>query len=538
MHTTVKGLIRKIDNISQKSQKFISSPSVIESTDMVPFIFLDGSSGMGKTQTAFTLMNSGYTVHFLLGSVTGESSQTIYKKYSRISSQFLDCVMYDCKNCTGANPCNDVNFRSKTCGFIVSLITKASDCYPMTIKTAHEQIVKYFVGKENNFRKIVIFLDEFPHLSRDKISGAEFETLRWMRNVFRYLHLNIICSSSSSCVANLLSTSHQSRDSKDDSEWCFVIPRFPEVLPTINTSISPFFRYLLDHSRPLFSQILKEMLLKLANHDESEILGAVGEKIHLMKSKFGISFAHGQLCLLMAIYHIQFSKHESQGVFSNSHFANLCDQEPFKLVLGDGLVRVESSTTQWIPTLNFPSPEEDILLFLCLMGNKNYWPICKPGSIDRIPMYQSIDAMAILKKNVPFKWKLCSVNPDARVNTGMDFESFAVAAVVLASHYGGLTGIPFKHFMAELLYEIGFAGTVSEVTCQVDGYEMFENILVPFFSAPSVPWPEKLLEMEKNICNLARAVKSESVYFKSGPLPRDSEKDAFFLESVKTGKKR
>ena len=166
----------------------------------------------------------------------------------------------------------------------------------MTLPEGSAEIYSYSQKEENISKKNVVFLDEFPPL-RDNT-----DHLRWMRNLFRRLHLVTICSSTSSSVANLIRSSAYSRDSHIPTDWCYIYPRFPKVLPLSNNSFSDFGRYLFNNSRPLFSAMFEEKLLDNPQLDISQVLGLVGAGIHGLKSKFKDPFAHGQsACCLQSI---------------------------------------------------------------------------------------------------------------------------------------------------------------------------------------------------------------------------------------------
>ena len=199
------------------------------------------------------------------------------------------------------------NFASKACGFIVSLITEKTYFTPMTVAEGTQKIYSHLHENSKSCLRDIIFLDVFPHLYQKDI-----EYLRWMRNLFRNLHLVTICSSTSSSVANLIRASASSRDTDVPTDWCYISPRFSKVLTMNSGSFSVFETYLFNHSRPLFSAILEESLRRGTSLDISVVLGSIGTRIHELKMDFGENFAHGQVCFLMAAYHIK-CKNESPG---------------------------------------------------------------------------------------------------------------------------------------------------------------------------------------------------------------------------------
>jgi len=485
------------------------------SNDILPFMFLEGSSGMGKTQMAFTLMNRrDLKVHYLVCTNLGPTSQTIYKRYENLSQQFLECVDLDCSK--NAN----ISFRleSEACGFIVSLVTGRKMFRPMNIAEGSDRIKSYLKNKGDQSPTDILFLDEFPHLTEDNL-----QFLRWMRNICRRLHLVTICSSTSSSVANLVTISKSSRESGESFLWCYVFPRFPKVLNGGHDNLSAFKKYLINNSRPLFSRIFVNALDEGKNEDISQLLGSVGAKIHeLKRKKFGLNFAHGQICLLLAMFHKKYKSKDkdSAGVFSNSHFANLVEDNPFCLVLESECIKKEYTEGDWNPCLSFPDPREDILLFLCLMGNKGYYPICKSESTTRIPFVRSLDEIEAGGKLDSRSLVLRFENPAALYNSGVEWEATISAIISLCSHYEGLNGIEFGKYISHVLYELEFLGSSSEiVSCKNGLYSAFSKTTIPFLSAPSVSWPEELLQfnVDYNLCNLRRSRNSDRIDFQTDP---------------------
>lgn len=480
----------------------------------IPFMFLDGSSGMGKTQMAFTLMSrEDLRVHYLVCCDLDLRGQPIYRRYDNLSSQFLQCIRSDCDNSDFSSRYYR-NFESEACGFIVSLITQKPVFKPMTVAKGTEMINSYLENSGQNAKPTVMFLDEFPHLN-----SANLKMLRWMRNLCRILHLVTICSSTSSSAANLIRASSSSRDTHIPKDWCYVLPRFPKVLDASKGDFSEFENYLFNNSRPLFSTIFEEKFLEEPTLDISQVLGSVGVQIHDLKKKFGDDFAHGQICLLLAMFHMvsKTDEKESAGVFSNSHFANLVEDKPFVLQIKSNSTYKRGSKQNWIPCLSFPHPKEDILLFLCLIGNKGYYPICKPNSsFDRIPFLTSlkeIKSAGLLESRAK---RMQFENPDVRFSSGLEWEASSTAIVSLCSHYDGLNGIEFGKFISHVLYELECLDSSSTILqCRNESYNVFSSIMIPFLSVPSVPWPEELLEFNSkyNFRNLRRSLNKDRVDF-------------------------
>ena len=509
-----QNLLNRINSLDNHGKEL----SKVGSKEALPFIFLDGSSGMGKTQTAFTLMCiEDLKVHYFVCSKSNDNDSTeqnIYKRYTDVSHQFLECIDLDYKT-----KGNIDSHLSNTCGFVVSLITGRDVFEPMTLSDGSKAINSHL--QENRSEKNIVFLDEFPPVHKNT------DLLRWMRNLFRKLHLVTICCSTSSSAANLIRASVNSRDSNTRSDWCYIYPRFPKVLSLCAISISPFGKYLFNNSRPLFSSIFEEQSFDNPQMDISQILGYVGTEIHGLKKKFNEAFAHGQICLLLAIYHIVFekdgNKNDASGVFSNSHFANLLEDDEFLLQLKSASLFKKGARKGWSPHLSFPSPNEDILLFLCLMGNKGYYPICKSGTTDRIPFRKSLNFIKRLGKLQRGTLNLRYENPEVPHNTGLELEAMSTAIISLCSHYEGLHGIEFGTFLSHVLYELELLESLKDVSCQIKGFKLFSKIVIPFLSAPSVPWPKELFSFDYNFCNLRRTLNAERIDFSTSTFIFENE---------------
>jgi hypothetical protein len=70
----------------------------------LPFCFLEGSSGLGKTQMALTLMGTTkQRVFYLLANLLSESSQQVYQAFRRPSDFLIECVRKDLDVILSAN---------------------------------------------------------------------------------------------------------------------------------------------------------------------------------------------------------------------------------------------------------------------------------------------------------------------------------------------------------------------------------------------------------------------------------------------------
>ena len=497
-----------------------------ESDYNFPFIFLHGSSGMGKTQMAFTLMNrKDLIVYYFVCSNLGKTENPIHKRYHKMSAQFLQCVQTDLDN-----PNFSLDYASgHTFGFIVSLITGKNRFKPMTLTESSKIIYNYLKENGPDSPKIVMFLDDFPQREAENLNY-----LRFMRNVFRYLNVVAIFSSNSSSGANLIKISF-SRNCSVRKDWCQVFSKFPKVLNLFPDTFTKFQSYLLNNSRPLISGIFEQTLKADSSLDISQVLGSVGTKIHQLKMNYKQRFAFGQICLLLGIKNIVCNVY-SLNMVSRSHFANLAEDAPSMLEMGCDCICKICGMCTWSPSLSFPNPKEDIILFLCLMGNKGYFPICEPNTTNRIPFKQSfMDIKEIRNSEMRSNYFLDSnewgdldmrfEDPQGFYCTRLELEVITTAILSLCSHYEGLDGIEFGAFLSNILYELECLESSSfSLSCLDNRYENFSKMVIPFLSAPSVPWPEELLDYNYNFCNLKRTLIQDRISFQTDPFPFDKEK--------------
>ncbi|KAG1710141.1 hypothetical protein DVH05_017148 [Phytophthora capsici] len=184
----------------------------------------------------------------------------------------------------------------------------------------------------------------------------------------------------------------------------------------------------------------------------------------------------------------------------DGHYCRIKEEETFELQLeGRDLIKNDK---EWGCRCVFPRLEDDILLFLTLMGD--YEDTTAPlGSAHRHQPPLSSNKRSPLDR--PF-WKTLrgvldqngttTRNTGQDTNDGMDLESLAVGAVILASHQGGFYGVKFEIFFGRLLYELGVRG-FNEPVAIPDNAEM-ENFAIPFLSPPNVAWPDEFVAFWKN----------------------------------------
>ncbi|KAK1932308.1 hypothetical protein P3T76_012302 [Phytophthora citrophthora] len=179
------------------------------------------------------------------------------------------------------------------------------------------------------------------------------------------------------------------------------------------------------------------------------------------------------------------------------------EQKIFELQLGTQKDLVKNNKV-WKCRCVFPRMEDDILLFLTLMGDYEDSDAYSSGHRRQ----QALPNNKWSPLDLPFWKKLkdalgqngtTTSNPAQVTNDGMDLEALAVGAVILASHQGGFYGIDFETFFGRLLYELGVRAFIGRVTFP-QGHTVIKNFTVPFLSPPNVAWPFEFLAFWKNTC--------------------------------------
>jgi hypothetical protein len=172
----------------------------------------------------------------------------------------------------------------------------------------------------------------------------------------------------------------------------------------------------------------------------------------------------------------------------HSHFAQLHGQEKNFVLMNDG--SVQNTLGPWKPCSVFPKLQDDLLLYLLLMGGKSY------------SAFYATDG-----NQVPYSHFLMHVNDNLdhrshildhsnalqKCNDGMFLESLLCSTVCLASHSNGIEGIRFQPFLLNLVYHLQIEELdLTQIT--VAGLEHLNGFSfdVPFLSPPNQAWPDEL----------------------------------------------
>ncbi|KAJ3088317.1 hypothetical protein HK100_008076, partial [Physocladia obscura] len=181
----------------------------------IPFAFLEGSSGKGKTQTAFALISKLQSlklpVMYLLFNKPTLSFQPIYRNFKSISSLFYDCVLHDEVNYSGNESPGFVSLTSKslyTFGFIALLLNR------FKVSNAVENFDELVEVKALDYSTVLnilsdsLFISNPPTFIIDECSFDEKAAgrFRFIRNIFRTLGLRLVMLGTDGRAAMLMET--------------------------------------------------------------------------------------------------------------------------------------------------------------------------------------------------------------------------------------------------------------------------------------------------------------------------------------------
>ncbi|TDH70047.1 hypothetical protein CCR75_009730 [Bremia lactucae] len=202
--------------------------------DIAPFVVLESSSGMGKTQMAFNINATGeFDVFYIWCERVPDKVQDISAAYSSRTDAFSFCLNKDFRNIKdrcdiGSIP--KLRGIENLClyGFIQAALL-GKNKVDETVKTRQDVKMALEDRAASGKKPFIFFLDEFPReINREATSSTNeaFDQkcrLRLMRNIFRTFGFVVVVSSTSGTARNLVSVSSGSRNTLDYL-WCIVHP--------------------------------------------------------------------------------------------------------------------------------------------------------------------------------------------------------------------------------------------------------------------------------------------------------------------------
>ncbi|KAI3641048.1 hypothetical protein MIR68_001926 [Amoeboaphelidium protococcarum] len=478
-----------------------------------PFLFVLDSSGTGKTQLAFALKSAlsrcKITTMYLVCSPVGDSSQPIYRVYADISHAFQECVRRDLLGIRTVDELSCTSLARKSLyifGLIAQLLID-NDKEPPTVVNYEQKTAQQVWSKlDNCLNYPVVILDEFS--TRE---GDNDNTLRLLRNSIRALKFGLVLLGTNSTAVNLIDKSieWQSRD-MDSFHWCSLYYSLPKVRISaleLPLKCDDWIRGLLCSSRPLFAVIARDCLRNykdgsgngMSQEDIDGWFRDIALRIISQKKIFDNPFGrHGQVCLFLNMnYDYTNNVITHNYPLIHRHFAHLEERvvgwgDKFCIRLLKDMTLDSDERTKWNPRITFPTPEDDVLLFLCLMGTLKSNPF-RDGSGQDISLRQAVQEIERSRRSNELK--LMYDNAIQISNDGMFLEAILASSLCVASHSNGIGGICLRDFICsvyahiqnqELLY-IYSLKMPEDASALVD---LLENFIIPNLAPPNQKWPQ------------------------------------------------
>jgi hypothetical protein len=476
-------------------------------TNKQEFIFYGLSSGMGKTQMAHNLMKcyeGKRKVVYILGQTPGDFCQRIYKYHSGVTYMFHDCMRADLKILTD-NQVSPLSLRRRPLyvfGFILKLLDGGNlQGNFHTVPELASKVIQRLANNNNNNEKPIIIIDEY-HTAGDQ----SLVQLRFIRNCFLAVGLNPLLIGTNIAAVDTFDAGGQSNFSRVEAiKWARIFAKPTKVteqscgLDQLNYSMGGEFgliKKIILNSRPLFAVDAVEYLQK--HEPTGDFLHYIDNMLKSLQDKFvywkSIGFEpetqRGQLMMtLNSSFALADLEEESNLIFR--HYANLrTDTDVVELIFDYGNLyckSIQGAWMVWAPVVLFPTPQEDMLLHLTMMGTKN-----RSGIIDR-STWEAIRR--------PFMNLMFEVQPNVkrrtnemkyeriqqRCNDGKFLKACMVSTIVHASHMNGVTGIAFQDFLPQLAYELYTEEDATAGPGHLIGKPLtvFNERKIPFLLAPN-----------------------------------------------------
>lgn len=510
-----------------------------------PFICVEGSSGMGKTQLAFAL--GGRLPYFYWPTTRcGEAEQVLYANFNMISDAFVEVNRRDRSD--GADTDEALNSKSPlyggelwTYGFIFALLNHCRLRRNQEDRMVHFAEPKTLVVNKCYQRavtelcsKIVDEGKKVPFFVLDELTPGSSESSKRLaalqRNVFRACDLVVVVMGTDSRAMSLMTQGQ--RSSQQAHYWMCVIPRFPpyQSLPYGDETTQAIWEQL-KHMHPVLSKIVESSRGRFARHFVEGVMKYAMSKPSIneialpdlldtaflrvsqaaQENKLFMKRTEGRDAQLKAISYnlletckgdepVPKKPKRDVGVESmNLHFANLKDKEMIDLkMVNEAFYMLEGPptaiSTVWSPLCRFPSLNKDVLLYLAVLGGK-----------DHSAYYEITTSKAYSTQRIMKEFKQ-SGGFDAGENTNtvskdeMFYENFVAHMFFVASRRNGVRGVSFNDFLTGLLDEckvefvpktptkLTMSGSEERVTgCDLlEGYAALTELCetpIPFFGA-------------------------------------------------------
>ncbi|KAI3648767.1 hypothetical protein MP228_006621 [Amoeboaphelidium protococcarum] len=433
----------------------------------LPFIFIEGSSGCGKSQLAMTLYYkslmqiSARKVYYLNCVTQRLSTQHIYRYFESPSALFMKCIDSDFNAQVSPSESRNQLLENKLHVFDFIRQLLFDDIYGKQAEVK----VKKFEGTElaslvrskfDASNRPVVILDEYLPRAESEDSINE-KLLNFIRNCFLTVGIMVITMGTDVQVANV-------------------------------------------SSRPLFALDAYNLLQKVQDIDKvfSELFQRFRDYKEL-GNELCIAGQRAQVALALNACHTA-SNYDDSAYLINYHYGRLLlDYEP-TVVSTDGLIVDSKVYSPWCPKSAFPSPEDDLLLHLVMLGGLGYKAIYRGSSV--CPLRVCLKEM-LQDEKVRSSLSLSQLKKASHtVSDDQWLDALMASAICLASRQGGVKGIGLKEFFKHLMYELHPEAITFE-NLSLDSLnliEEFAHVVVPFYSAPGAKWPDFILNSKEFNC--------------------------------------
>jgi hypothetical protein len=453
-----------------------------ENCDRVfPFAMIEGSSGLGKTQSVFAVDRPCLYIPL----VDSSNKQLVYKNFKVISKQFMKAAKIDLEHLQENNDSDakyeahemeESNMSSLVAGVLLACMQYVGDGYTIQNMRHHRFADMSMANKHIRYEEVpvqsvrqwllsagiarrqrpVIFLDEFTFNPRDPHSWQIV-----LRNTIRACGLMTVVLGTNTSVLDL----KQSRGSRQASlkelghaYTASIIADLPsnrlcasdDILQSISDqdNLRSFVAQAIKRGRPLFSRLFIEQMQTATTIDDA--LRATYESIISRKPVLEThnDGLDGTLALFLPMHRQNIAHTRVQGVLRR-HFALLSGGNKtlhytnrwceYKEHPASGLKTVLRSV-QWTPECHFPSISTEPLLYLLMTGVNGLSPFSDRG-YRYITASQAVHNSSSRQRN-----EVKLANPLALKNDGDVLEAVSMAAICVASHTS-IHGTSFSTFL-------------------------------------------------------------------------------------------
>jgi hypothetical protein len=385
-----------------------------------------------------------------------------------------------------------------TFGFFYTILSPTHDSSSSITHIASKTKIDIWnmlkLSNDKNLKRPVVVLDEFPTTSGVKDDCR----LRFMRNCIRSLNFVLIIMGTNAAAANLLEQNLQSRE-VIHKYWCFLYPRLPRIntaMLNLPSKLQNKIVQIISSSRPLFGIFAADNLpgdSKYSSDFMDQWLTNIAQCISKSKNLFNNNFGrHGQLCLFLNMsYAYAKENHNSCNTpLINHHFAQLTDSECVELNSS-----LQTSTgEEWDPKCCFPSPSDDLLLYLCLMGTSKFHPF-QIGS-KKVSFCKAVKEINSLRQNR----QLFFMNDNATqsCNDGMFMEATLAGILCASSRRDGVKGITLHRFISTMWSHLLLTNDqfeeyhLSKAELSPDFVCFLDTFVIPILAPPNQNWPSFL----------------------------------------------